>query len=53
MPAREDLDALASRLVHHRIAFADSGRDIVLRDPWGTQVTVGLPGADIDDVLSR
>lgn len=53
VPARDDLDALAARLTHHRLPFADRGRDILVADPWGTQVTVGLPGADVDEVLAR
>jgi len=53
VPARDDLDALAARLGHHRLPFADRGRDILVADPWGTQVTVGLPGADVDEVLAR
>jgi len=53
VPAREDLDALASRLGAHGLQFADRGRDIVVADPWGTQVTVGLPSAAADDLLDR
>ena len=53
VPSREDLDALASRLVERRQPFADSGRDIVVADPWGTQVTVGLPDLGVDDLLDR
>ncbi|WP_425837839.1 VOC family protein [Microbacterium sp. PA5] len=53
VPTRDDLDALAARLTHHRLPFADTGRDIVVSDPWGTQVTIGLPGAAVEDVLAR
>jgi catechol 2,3-dioxygenase len=53
VPGRDDLDALASRLRHHGLQFADRGRDIVLADPWGTQVTVATPGADADELLRR
>lgn len=53
VPGRDDLDALAARLRHHRLAFADDGRSISLDDPWGTRVTVALPGADVDEVLAR
>ena len=53
VPSRDDLDALAARLTHHRLPFSDTGRDIVVSDPWGAQVTVGLPGADVDEVLAR
>ena len=53
VPAREDLDALAARLTHHKLPFADDGRSISLDDPWGTQVTLALPGAGVDEVLGR
>ncbi len=53
VPARDDLDALAARLRHHRLPFADRGNEIVVSDPWDTQVTVALPAAGVDDVLSR
>jgi catechol 2,3-dioxygenase len=53
VPGRDDLDALAARLAHRKLQFADDGRSIVLDDPWGTQVTVSLPGTDIEEVLAR
>lgn len=53
VPTRDDLDALAARLTHHNLAFADDGRRIVLSDPWETQVTVALPGDGVDDILAR
>lgn len=53
LPGREDLDALVSRLRHHGLPFSDDGRSVRVFDPWGTQVTLGLPGADVDEVLSR
>ncbi len=53
VPARDDLDALAARLTHHKLPFADDGRSIVVADPWDTQVTVALPGAGADDLLAR
>jgi catechol 2,3-dioxygenase len=53
VPTRDDLDALAARLTARKLAFADDGRSIVVSDPWNTQVTVALPGADIDEVLAR
>jgi catechol 2,3-dioxygenase len=53
VPSRDDLDALIARLDHRRLPFADDGRSVVLADPWGTQVTVALPGADVDAVLAR
>jgi catechol 2,3-dioxygenase len=53
VPGRDDLDALAARLRHHKLPFADDGRAITASDPWGTQVTLALPGADVDEVLAR
>jgi len=53
VPDREDLDALGARLTRHRLAFADTGRSVVLADPWGTRVTVALPAAGVDDLLGR
>lgn len=53
VPTRDDLDALAARLTHHKLAFADDGRRIVLSDPWDTQVTVALPDDSVDDILAR
>ncbi|WP_193597381.1 VOC family protein [Microbacterium sp. YJN-G] len=53
VPGRDDLDALAARLNHHRLQFADDGRSISLDDPWGTHVTVALPGSDVEEVLAR
>jgi catechol 2,3-dioxygenase len=53
VPGRDDLDALAARLAHHALPCAADGRAIVVADPWGTQVTVALPGADADELLDR
>jgi catechol 2,3-dioxygenase len=53
VPGRDDLDALASRLTHHKLPFADDGHSIVVTDPWDTQVTLALPGADVAEVLAR
>ncbi|UNK70933.1 VOC family protein [Microbacterium sp. H1-D42] len=53
VPGRDDLDALAARLAHHRLQFADDGRSISVDDPWGTRVTVALPGSDVDQILAR
>lgn len=51
LPGREDLDALTDRLAARGIAFADDGRAIVVQDPWGTQVTLALPGATSEELL--
>ncbi|MEJ1089167.1 VOC family protein [Microbacterium sp. Mu-80] len=53
VPARDDLDALAARLTRRKLQFADDGRSISLDDPWGTRVTVAVPGADVDEILAR
>ena len=53
VPAREDLDALSERLRDRGIAFADTGREIVVHDPWGTQVTIALPSISVEDLLAR
>lgn len=53
LPGREDLDALAARLTHHGIPFADTGRSIAVDDPWGTQVTLSVPGTTVDDLLTN
>src|SRR5690606_6734193 len=53
VPTRDDLDALAARLNHYKLTFADDGRRLVLADPWGTQITVALPGDGVDDILAR
>jgi catechol 2,3-dioxygenase len=52
VPDRDGLDALAARLTHHALPFRDDGRAIVVADPWGTQVTVALPGAGVDELLA-
>src|SRR5690606_20386176 len=53
VPGREDLDAVAARLAERGFAFADDGRSLTVADPWDTQVTLSLPGADVDEVLAR
>lgn len=53
VPARDDLDALAARLGERRLQFADDGNSISVDDPWGTHVTVALPGADAEELLAR
>src|SRR6478609_1394783 len=52
VPAREDLDALISRLQSLKVAFTDDGRAIRVNDPWGTQVTVGVAGTTTDELLT-
>jgi catechol 2,3-dioxygenase len=53
VPGPEDVDAVASRLRARRLPFAEDGRSVVVADPWGTQVTLGLPGGDADALLAR
>ncbi|WP_293695796.1 VOC family protein [uncultured Agrococcus sp.] len=53
VPGREDLDALTTRLRDGGFQFADETSFVRLRDPWNTQVTVSVRGADVDTVLSR
>ncbi|MGC3995566.1 MAG: VOC family protein [Propionicimonas sp.] len=53
VPGRADLDAVAARLNERRLAFADDGRSLTVDDPWGTKVTLSLPGASVDEVLAR
>lgn len=52
LPERADLDALAARLTARGVEFADTGRSVVVADPWGTQVTLSLPGATAEDLLA-
>lgn len=53
VPARKDLDVLAVRLRAAGLPFADDGRAVTAHDPWGTEVTVSLPGATAEDLLGR
>lgn len=53
LPGREDLDALTARLDGAGLPFADDGRSVSVRDPWGTPVTVSLPGTSTEQLLSR
>lgn len=52
LPERADLDALAARLTARGVEFADTRRSVVVADPWGTQVTLSLPGATAEDLLA-
>ncbi|PDP84516.1 glyoxalase [Glycomyces fuscus] len=53
VPTRQDLDALVARLRAHKLDHTDTGRSVVLRDPWDTQVTVALPGTSAEELLDR
>lgn len=52
VPSRDDLEALIARLRHRKIPFADDGRAVRLNDPWGTQVSVAVPGTTTEDLLA-
>ncbi|KAA9135873.1 VOC family protein [Microbacterium caowuchunii] len=53
VPERAELDALADRLRAAGLAFGDDGRTVTTTDPWGTRVTVALPGTGVDELLAR
>lgn len=53
VPLRTDLDALIGRLQNAGIEYADSGQSVSATDPWGTQVTVSLPGENAQELLER
>ncbi|HEV6952054.1 MAG TPA: VOC family protein, partial [Promicromonospora sp.] len=53
VPGRADLDALAARLGAIGLPFADDGRCVTVDDPWGTQVTVSVPGTTVEQLLER
>jgi len=53
VPGRADLDALTARLRARDLPFADDGRSVAVRDPWGTLVTVSVPGTTTEDLLAR
>lgn len=40
VPTRDDLGALAERLVHHRVATRDDGRILGFEDPWLNRIEV-------------
>lgn len=53
VPQREDLDALVARYRAAGLTFDDDGRRVVTRDPWGTQVSVAVPGTETEELLER
>lgn len=53
LPGREDLDALTARLSRAGLSFADTGRSVRVEDPWGTPVTLSLPGTGTEELLAR
>ncbi|WP_336992742.1 VOC family protein [Leucobacter sp. VD1] len=53
VPDRSELDAVAERLRRHNIDFASDGRTLALDDPWGTRVTLAMPGVATDELMAR
>ena len=53
VPSRADLDALVARLRSIGVPYSDDGRSVSAKDPWGTLVTVALPGMTVDESLAR
>ncbi|MGO3147539.1 MAG: VOC family protein [Leucobacter sp.] len=51
LPTRADLDELSDRYRAQQLDFHDTGNSIITQDPWGTQVTVALPGRDAAELL--
>lgn len=51
LPSRTELDHAAERLRNLNIAFADTGNVLVTHDPWGTQITLALPGRSAEALL--
>lgn len=53
VPTREDLDALIARMRDRGLEYADDGQSVGVADPWGTKITVSLPGTTTEDLLAR
>ncbi|MCG7308105.1 VOC family protein [Brachybacterium sp. ACRRE] len=53
VPGREDLDALVARLRRAGIQYADESHRVVVHDPWGTQVSLAIPGTSAEELLRR
>lgn len=53
VPTTAALDATRARLRARGTTFADNGTSILLPDPWGTQVTVSVPGTTTEELLAR
>src|SRR5699024_11839230 len=51
VPGREDLEALTGRLGTAGLQSADDGDRVSVKDPWGTHVTISLPGASTTESL--
>ncbi len=53
VPDRAALDAVSTRLRERGIAAGDDGTSLTVDDPWGTRVTLSLPGTTTDRLLAR
>lgn len=51
VPEREDLDMLIARLGAWE--HSDNGTSVAMQDPWGTPVTVSLPGVSAEELMQR
>lgn len=51
VPEREDLDMLIARLGTWE--HSDNGTSVAMQDPWGTPVTVSLPGVSTEELMQR
>lgn len=51
VPEREDLDMLIARLGDWE--HSDNGTSVSVKDPWGTPVTISLPGVSTGELLQR
>ncbi|WP_246958011.1 hypothetical protein [Brachybacterium sp. Marseille-Q7125] len=49
----EDRAALTAGLSRAGLSFADTGRSVRVEDPWGTPVTLSLPGTGTEELLAR
>lgn len=53
LPNRDVLDGVASRLRDRGVKYADTGNSIVTEDPWGTQISLALPGRSAEELLDE
>lgn len=53
VPTRADLEAVATRLRSRTLMHSDNGTSVVAHDPWGTEVTLSLPGVTTEELLAR
>lgn len=51
IPTHSDLHALKEWVAGWD--FTDNGASVAVKDPWGTQVTISLPGCLAEDLLER